>query len=98
MSRRLAVPVLLTACVSGGGAVLTVFVVWGSMLKAPETISPAMWAARSYLAHFDLWALATFAPSVVFCRWMQTRSGAACTSESSPRVHQGERRPFQEVP
>lgn len=74
MPLRFAVSLLLTSFVSGIGAIVTVVGSWSGRLATPDTISPAMWAARSYLAHFDLWALATFLPSLLFCRLILSAS------------------------
>ena len=74
MSLGLAFSLLLTCAIAGVGAGLTVVLKWSQLAGTPHALSPAMWAARSYLAQFDLWALAAFVPSLMFCRWIHSRT------------------------
>ena len=74
MSPGVAFSLLLTCAIAGVGAGLTVVFEWVRLASAPHAMSPAMWAARSYLAHFDLWAVAAFVPSLTFCRWILKRT------------------------
>lgn len=92
MRRRVAFSILLTALVSGPGAAVSVVSAWLDMPNAPDTMSPPMWAARAYLMHFDLWALATFLPSLIFCHWfgrrpdLRSRTSAGSGGSSRARM------------
>ena len=73
MTRRFAFTVVVTMFVSGVGAGLTVVNAWSERADVADSVSPGLWAARSYLALFDLWAIATFLPSLAWCRWAASR-------------------------
>jgi hypothetical protein len=75
MGFGIALSLVLMAIVAGVGAGLSVLIEWSRLASLPAATSPARWAARSYLAHFDLWAAATFLPSCVLCRWLRLRAG-----------------------
>lgn len=70
MRPALALSLMLTALVAGVGASVAVLVEWSRMTTVPEAISPALWAARAYLAYFDFGAVAAFLPCRTLCRWM----------------------------
>lgn len=99
MRRRLALSILLTALISTFGAGLTVVSAWAGMPGAPNAVSPAMWAARAYLMYFDLWALATFVPSLMLCRWLSTRPDfiRRALAAPSPAIRPEAELPFQEA-
>lgn len=71
---------LLAAMLGGVGAPVAVFLEWSRMEAAPEAVSPALWAARAYLAYFDLCAAIAFVPCLMFCRRIHARLNPAPVS------------------
>lgn len=82
-----ALSVLLTASVAGVGAGLAVFFAWSRMTGLPDSVSPALWAARTYLSYFDLWALMAFLPCCTVVSWICSRldSDPALVTSGAPR-------------
>lgn len=73
MRAGFALSVLLAAAIAGVGAGVAVVLEWSNMASAPTDTSPALWAARAYLAYFDLGAIAAFVPSLTFCHITRRR-------------------------
>jgi hypothetical protein len=72
-----ALSVLLTALVAGLGAGVAVLVAWSRTTSVPDATSPALWAARTYMAYFDLSAIIAFLPCQTVCSWIRTRLAPA---------------------
>lgn len=68
MTLGVAVSVVITAVVASVSAGVTVVLSWLRLVDAPQTLHPALWAARSYVAYFDLFALLLFPLVLVLCR------------------------------
>ncbi len=95
----LALSVLLTAMIAGVGAGIAVLLEWSNMVSAPTDTSPALWAARAYLAYFDLGAIAAFVPCLTFCHWVRSRGDTRPTAlfTAPPTVRREPEFPFEEV-
>jgi hypothetical protein len=78
----LALSLLLSAMVAGVVAGVAVLIDWSAMAGVPNAVSPALWAARAYVAYFDMTALAAFLPSFAVCLWIRGRA----VSNGSPGV------------
>ena len=69
----LALSVLIAAFVSGLCAAAMVLLQWVGTTGAADATRPALWAARTFVAYFDVGALVSFVPSLTFCRWLCRR-------------------------
>lgn len=69
--------IMLATVVAAPVAAMGVLVEWVRLGPYVDTVSPAMWSARTFMPYFDASASLLFLPSVRFLAWVQAKAAGA---------------------